>query len=300
MRIAALAAACFLVGRGGAKVVDMSIIEDYSLVYDMVSLALDSRHLAETYDRVGERQFNHGKELVAELGIAAEQRVLDVGCGTGRLAAHIASIVGPSGRVAAIDPLPLRIALAQKRAPANLHAQVGEAEDLSPFEARSFDVVILNSVFHWLPEKLEPLRQALRVLLPGGRIGISTAAADAPHDFELIIEEVFSSSDLADVEEIPSGTTHKVSSGELRQQLQAAGFVDVQLEIKTFVDYFEDTDAVFAFNDASSFGNFLSRLTHEQRALAHALLSEVLERRRTPQGIRLERHLSFAVATRPC
>ncbi|HYQ17377.1 MAG TPA: methyltransferase domain-containing protein [Polyangiaceae bacterium] len=264
----------------------------------MVSLALDSRQLAETYDRVGERQFNHGKELVSALGIGAGQRVLDVGAGTGRLAAHIAGLVGPTGHVAAVDPLPLRIALAQKRAPANLEARVGEAEDLSGFAERSFDVVILNSVFHWLPEKLKPLREALRVLKPGGHIGISTAAADAPHDFELILKQVFSSSDLADVEEIPSGTTHKVSSGELRQQLLTAGFTDVQLEIKTFVDHFDDTDAVFAFNNASSFGNFLSSLTHEQRALAHALLGDVLERRRTAQGIRLERHLSFAVAKR--
>jgi ubiquinone/menaquinone biosynthesis C-methylase UbiE len=265
----------------------------------MVSLALDSRQLAETYDRVGEHQFNHGKQLVAALRVGVGQRVLDVGCGTGRLAAYLAELVGPAGRVDAVDPLPLRVALAKKKAPANLHAQVGAAEDLSVFEDRSFDVVILNSVFHWLPEKLEPLREALRVLGPQGRIGISTAAADAPHDFEVLLKRVFSSSDLAEVEEIPSGTTHKVSAGELKELLATAGFSGVQLEIKTFVDHFQDTDAVFAFNSASSFGNFLSSLTHEQRALAHALLGEELERRRTPQGIRLERHLSFAIATRP-
>jgi arsenite methyltransferase len=265
----------------------------------MVSLALDSKQLAETYDRVGERQFNHGKQLVSALGVVAGQRVLDVGCGTGRLAAYLAALVGPAGKVDAIDPLPLRVALAQKRAPANLDAQVGAAEDLSAFVDRSFDVVILNSVFHWLPEKLTPLREALRVLAPGGRIGISTAAADAPHDFEVVLKKVFSASDLADVQEIPSGTTHKVSSSNLKDLLKTAGFVDVQLEIKTFVDHFEDADAVVAFNSASSFGNFLSSLTHEQRALSHVLLSAELERRREGEGIRLERHLSFAVAARP-
>jgi len=56
--------------------------------------------------------------------------------------------------------------------------------------------------------------------------------------------------------------------------------------------------SVVAFNTASSFGNFLSVLSHEQRALAYALLEEQLERRRETRGVRLERHLSFAFARR--
>jgi ubiquinone/menaquinone biosynthesis C-methylase UbiE len=265
----------------------------------MVSLALDSTHLAETYDRVGERQFNHGKQLIAALRIGGGQRVLDVGCGTGLLALHVAKLVGPSGKVDAVDPLPLRVALAKKRAPAHLEVAVGAAEDLSAFPSGSFDAVYLNSVYHWLPEKLKPLREALRVLKPGGRIGISTAASDAPHDFEVLLKEVFASSDLADVEEVPSGTTHKVSSSALGQQLHAAGFTNIQLEIKSFVDHFDDTEAVIGFNTASSFGNFLSSLTHEQRALTHSLLEGELEKRRDSEGIRLQRNLSFAVASRP-
>lgn len=265
----------------------------------MVSLALDSTQLAETYDRVGERQFNHGKQLISALALRPGQRVLDVGCGTGLLAEHVAKLVGPAGKVDAFDPLPLRVALAAKRAPKNLEARVGQAEDLSHYPDRTFDAVYLNSVFHWLPEKLGPLREALRVLRPGGRIAISTAAADVPHDFEVLIKKVFANSDLAAVERVPSGTTHKVASGVLRQQLAEAGFVDIQLEIKSFVDFFDDTEAVIAFNKASSFGNFLSDLTHEQRALTHALLEAELEQRRVPEGIRLTRNLSFALAARP-
>lgn len=265
----------------------------------MVSLALDSNELAQAHDRVGQRQFEHGKQLIAALRLGPGQLVLDVGCGTGLLSAHVARLVGPSGKVEAVDPLPLRVALCQKKAPANLRAAVGTAEDLSRFPGESFDAVYLNSVFHWLPEKLGPLREALRVLRPAGRIAISTAAADAPHDFERLLREVFQSSDLELAGELPSATTHKVSSGELRQLLEGAGFVDIELELRSFVDHFEDAADVFAFNNASSFGNFLSGLGHEQRALAYALLEARLERRRTTEGIRLERHLSFALAKRP-
>lgn len=265
----------------------------------MVSLALDSSQLAATYDREGTRQFHHGKQLISALRVGAGERVLDVGCGTGLLAAHVAQLVAPSGKVDALDPLPLRVELANQKAPESVQARVGAAEDLSAYADASFDVVYLNSVFHWLPEKVGPLREAWRVLKPGGRIGISTAAADAPHEFEAVLQQVFSASDLADVQEVPSGTTHKVSSTKLKELLTQAGFVEVELTIRSFVDHFEDTEAVIAFNKASSFGNFLSELTHEQRALTQVLLERELERRRTAQGIRLTRNLSFALATRP-
>jgi hypothetical protein len=115
----------------------------------------------------------------------------------------------------------------------------------------------------------------------------------------VLLEQVFTSSDLASVEEVPSGTTHKVSSTALREQLEAAGFSAIQLEIKSFVDHFEDTAAVIAFNTASSFGNFLSKLTEEERALTYSLLEQELEERRDSEGIRLQRNLSFAIASRP-
>lgn len=264
----------------------------------MVSLALDSKQLAETYDRVGERQLNHGKQLLEALQVQPGEQLLDVGCGTGRLAAHAAALVGPQGTVAAIDPLPLRVALARKHAPANLEASVGLAEDLSAFADGSFDVVFLNSVFHWLPDKRTPLREALRVLKPGGRIGISTAAADQPHDIERVLAQVFASSDLAEVDRVPSGALYKVSSAEVRQLLGAAGFESVDVQIRSFVDHFDDTEAVIAFNQASSFGNFLSNLLPEQRALLHALLDVELEKRRDEDGIRLQRNLSFALGRR--
>ena len=262
----------------------------------MVSFALDSSALAESYDRVSDRQFNHGKLLLADLGLRPGNFVLDVGAGTGRLSKYAASLVGPLGKVTAVDPLPLRIELARQNAPANLEARVARAEDLSEFADASFDVVFLNSVFHWLPEKLTPLKEARRVLKRGGRLGISTASRERPHDVETVLARVFSRPELRGEAEIPSGTPHKVSSAELLRDLAEAGFVNVDLHVRSFTDHFANADEVLAFNLASSFGNFLSHLTPERRLAANRALEAELERWRDAAGITLQRHLIFASA----
>ena len=97
------------------------------------SLTQDSDELARDYERLSlDRQFQSGKLLIRKLVIVPGERVLDVGCGTGLLAQHIADLVGPTGSVLGVDPLPLRIELAQAKARPNLQFKVADAYDLPP------------------------------------------------------------------------------------------------------------------------------------------------------------------------
>ncbi|WP_438043667.1 hypothetical protein [Sorangium sp. So ce128] len=65
-----------------------------------LSLVFDTPQLAQDYEvRSADRQFRHGKRLIAELGVRPGDHVLDVGSGTGLLAEHVAGLVGPTGKV---------------------------------------------------------------------------------------------------------------------------------------------------------------------------------------------------------
>jgi arsenite methyltransferase len=264
-----------------------------------ISFELDSASLAEKYDEVSERQYNHGKLLIRDLGVKAGQHVLDIGTGTGRLAEYVAEITGPQGRFIGIDPLPLRIEIAKKRLAGKGKAFVGNAGDLSDFPDAAFDIVYYNSVFHWLADKLRPLREAARVLKRGGKVGISSASKEKQHLFDILTRKVLAEQGFANEAATGASGTKKLSASEQEALFIEAGLRPVSLEIRTFVDFHPDVDSVYAFSSASSFGNFLQGIAPEKQSTLKEALSAELEKLRTPEGIRLERHLIFAVAEKP-
>lgn len=262
----------------------------------MISFALDTPQLAGDYDVVGRRQYEHGQLLIADLAVRSGQRVLDVGCGTGMLAAHVAALVGPDGSVDGLDPLPLRVQLAQRRRRANLRLGVGKVEDLSRFARNSFDVVYLNSVMHWLENKGAALAEIQRVLRPGGKLGFTIATQERPHSFEAVRGRAFERAGLGSGAELEPGTPHRLTRKQARELFAASGFRELQLVIRSFTDRFDSVDDVLAFNRASSFGNHLAGLRVEQLQRLRDALAIELEPHRDACGIRQERHLIFAVA----
>lgn len=141
---------------------------------------IDTQELAKGYTAVSNTQFNTGLFLLERLSIAPGSRVLDVGCGPGNITAHIANLVGKDGTVVGIDPSKERITLAlelEKVTP-NLSFHVGMAEDLSRFPSASFDVVFVNSTFHWVKDQPAALAEFARVLRSGGRVGMSGGSGD--------------------------------------------------------------------------------------------------------------------------
>jgi ubiquinone/menaquinone biosynthesis C-methylase UbiE len=112
--------------------------------------------------------------LIEASEIQEGDHVLDMGCGTGRLACLAAFRAGETGRVCGIDAAPNMIRIARvhpMRAAVRPRFELALAEAL-PFPDASFDVVLASFLLSALPPdlKLAALKEASRVLKPDGRL----------------------------------------------------------------------------------------------------------------------------------
>ncbi|SFQ53882.1 Methyltransferase domain-containing protein [Amycolatopsis arida] len=157
---------------------------------------------------------------VAEL--RAGERVLDLGSGGGIDVLLSARRVGPTGKAYGLDMTEEMLALAQgnarKAGVTNVEFLKGTIEAV-PLPAGTIDVVISNCVINLSVDKPAVFTEMFRVLVPGGRVGVSDVVADD--------------------ELTPAGRAERGSSvdciagalsfAEYREGLRAAGFTDVTI-----------------------------------------------------------------------
>jgi ubiquinone/menaquinone biosynthesis C-methylase UbiE len=267
----------------------------------MTSYDRDNRHLAEIYDKISDSQFEGGKRIVERLGIKAGNRVLDVGCGTGRLACWIYECVGPSGTVVGIDPLAERIAIAHNRN-SDIHFTVGSAEDLGCFPDESFDAVCLSAVFHWIKDKPRALAEIHRVLRPGGRLGCTTAPKELHlvGTVPIICASVFGRSPYLESlnPSILEGMLRHLTTTEMVTLLIEQHFELIELHLVRRTQTLKSGEDVVDFAESSSFGNFLGLVPEDLRASLRADLAEAFNKNRKDNGIMLSQFGTIFVAER--
>lgn len=151
------------------------------------------------------------------------EKVLDLGSGGGIDVLLSARRVGPTGFAYGVDMtdemLDLARANAAKAEAQNVEFLKGTIEDV-PLPDQTIDVVISNCVINLSVDKPKVLSEMFRVLVPGGRIGIS----------DVVAEDHLTPSDRAERGSYVGCIAGALSRTEYLEGLTAAGFVDAEVE----------------------------------------------------------------------
>ncbi len=199
---------------------------------------------APYYDTLWEQQLKPAQELLLSVAaVRSGEWVLDVACGSGLVTFPLAKAVGSTGKVTATDLSETMLEIGRDTARGlkfyNISFHQMEAEKLN-LQKEQFDVVICSLGLMYLSNPLQAIREAYRVLKPGGRATILVWGARANCGWA----EIFPIVDQRVTTEVcpvffQQGTGHTLLYG-----FDTAGFSDTEEKrLSTFIHYDDEEEA---------------------------------------------------------
>jgi SAM-dependent methyltransferase len=124
-----------------------------------------------SFDEYGEDEWEKLDRLFRYTGSLESIRILEPGCGTGRLTEILSDRVGPRGRVVALDISPKMAEESRRRLTGRPNAEIhlGALESY-PLEPESFDLILCHQVFPHFEDKEKALKHMSRGLKRGGKL----------------------------------------------------------------------------------------------------------------------------------
>lgn len=218
---------------------------------------------AKTYHNNSKLQWNIAMETVALVPWLGSERVLDIGCGDGKVTALIASKL-TQGSVLGIDISQTMIDFARSTYPQthypNLDFQRYDGAEIS-FESQ-FDYVISFSTLHWILDQEKALKGFYRAIVPGGKVCLQTYGK-FPMGVTVIADLLVHTEKWTPY--FPSYTKQRVffAEDEYYLLLECAGFEQIQVIGSHNDTPFSNRQALIDF--ATPILNFIGHLSENLR-----------------------------------
>jgi trans-aconitate 2-methyltransferase len=233
---------------------------------------------AQEYARIAALQRAMADEVLSLLDLRGSERVLDLGCGSGRVTSEIAARV-PQGSVVGVDASAEMIGFAshQFASPAwpNLHFETHDIRNL-PFR-REFDLLVSFNALHWIPDQEHALRSIRSALKSDGRAQLRLVPRGERKSLENVIEETRQSSRWAGhFQEFRDPYLH-LTPEQYRALAEANGLRVVSIHTQDKAWDFKSRAAFQAFG-AVTFVEWTKRLPESERP---EFVTDVLDRYRS-------------------
>jgi len=220
---------------------------------------------AARYHRISDPQLAWGRAVTARLEPAAGERILDIGCGTGRLTAEIAA--RPEIRVVGLDHSAAMLQEAARHA-ATLKAPPmyvrGDGAAL-PF-VDAFDAVFSAATFHWIPDHDRLFASVFTALRPGGRFIAQAGGAGNLDRLYTRARRLMRSAQYAGHFVSWAEPYHFENASDTKERLDRAGFTEIDVSIVEAPVPFRTPDLYSEFVAAVCLRHQVQRLPEMQGA----------------------------------
>lgn len=222
-----------------------------------------------TYDAVAAPQARWGAAVLHRLELTGDERVLDAGCGSGRVTELLAERL-PRGRVIALDGSPAMLDEARRRLERFGEDRVefvqADLREPLPLPDGSVDAIFSTATFHWIHDHAALYRHLAAVVGPGGQLVAQYGGGENTASVRRV---------LATIGDGWTGDTFFAWPDETRKWARDAGFGDVQAWLHEEPTTFDSDDAFKTFLRTVILGAHRARLPAEEH---DAFVDEVAAR----------------------
>jgi len=250
------------------------------------------------YRGASTHQKEWGLDLIGDLEIGGDERILDLGCGDGTLTEQLASLV-PAGEVIGLDASEGMIRAAKELEGGNLRFELMDIDALD--YQGEFDLIFSNAALHWVGDHARLLTNCHRALDLGGAIRFNFAAdGNCAHFFRVVravmayprFEKYFR--DFAWPWFMPTLEAYV-------DLLGGCGFADFQVKGENKDRHFPDTETMIRWIDQPSLVPFAREVAEKDWcAFRCNVISEMIDLTMQKDGTCFETFRRIDVFARKC